>query len=355
MRPTAEVYTAREVASATGVAVAQVEALMATGELPTVGRRYVNHATAVAWGRRLRRARGVAEAGAGVVPMPALRRDTTLFEFGSSQARQPALPAAVSAAAHAIVGAVVVLVATSGVDTSAARMEIASAEPMRLVYLALPGPGGGGGGGGLKQPTPPPAARREGSRALSSPLPEREPPPPVEPPRLEAPPPPTEDLPPLNVPVATSPSDDEERAGTLTETPDVDDSRGPGVAGGVGAGAGTGIGEGQGAGIGPGSGGGTGGGPYRPGSGITPPSLLREVKPAYTDEARRRNVTGDVVLEIVVRSDGSVGEVRVLDGLGSGLDQRAIEAVRQWRFSPARRLGQPVDVLVEVAVEFRLR
>jgi protein TonB len=45
----------------------------------------------------------------------------------------------------------------------------------------------------------------------------------------------------------------------------------------------------------------------------------------------------------------------VIQGLGSGLDERAIEAVRQWRFSPARRMGQPVDVIVEVVVEFRLR
>jgi protein TonB len=79
------------------------------------------------------------------------------------------------------------------------------------------------------------------------------------------------------------------------------------------------------------------------------------VKPDYTDEARRRNLNGEVLLEIVVRADGRVGDVRVLQGLGAGLDQRAIEAVRQWRFSPARRLGKPVDVLVEVAVEFRLR
>jgi TonB family protein len=44
-----------------------------------------------------------------------------------------------------------------------------------------------------------------------------------------------------------------------------------------------------------------------------------------------------------------------LQGLGSGLDQRAIDAVRQWRFNPARRYGTPVDVMVEIAVEFRLR
>jgi TonB family protein len=100
----------------------------------------------------------------------------------------------------------------------------------------------------------------------------------------------------------------------------------------------------------------TGGGPYRPGSGITPPAILHEVKPDYTEDGRRRNVEGDVVLEIVVRSDGTVGSnVKLLQGLGAGLDQRAVEAVRQWRFSPARRYGTPVDVIVEVAMEFKLR
>jgi len=79
------------------------------------------------------------------------------------------------------------------------------------------------------------------------------------------------------------------------------------------------------------------------------------VKAVYTDEARRRNMTGDVLMEIVVRRDGSVGEVTVKRGLGAGLDERAIDAVRQWRFAPARRQGGPVDVIVEVAVEFTLR
>jgi TonB family protein len=79
------------------------------------------------------------------------------------------------------------------------------------------------------------------------------------------------------------------------------------------------------------------------------------VRPDYTEEARRRGIEGDVVLEIVVRSDGTVGNVKVMQGLGGGLDQRAIDAVRQWRFSPARRFGTPVEVMVEVAVEFKLR
>jgi TonB family protein len=60
-------------------------------------------------------------------------------------------------------------------------------------------------------------------------------------------------------------------------------------------------------------------------------------------------------MEIVVRRDGSVGNVHLLQGLGLGLDERAIAAVRQWRFAPAERQGVPVDVIVEVGVEFRLR
>ena len=83
--------------------------------------------------------------------------------------------------------------------------------------------------------------------------------------------------------------------------------------------------------------------------------MLKEVKPDYSEEARRRGVEGDVVMEIVVRHDGSVGDVRVLQGLGQGLDERAIAAVRRWRFAPATRRGVPVDVLVEVAMEFKLR
>jgi periplasmic protein TonB len=82
---------------------------------------------------------------------------------------------------------------------------------------------------------------------------------------------------------------------------------------------------------------------------------VREVKADYTEDARRRGVEGEVLLEIVVRRDGSVGDVRLVNGLPDGLNDRAMAAVRQWRFSPARRLGQAVDVIVEVAVQFKLR
>jgi len=160
----------------------------------------------------------------------------------------------------------------------------------------------------------------------------------------------------VQAPVVSIPADPVDVQGALNAKPGTTvASNGSGIGGGVGSGAGTGLGEGQGSGIGPGTGGGTGGGPFRPGSGIDPPQLLREVRPAYTDDARRRGIEGDVVLEIVVGRDGRVASLRVKSGLGAGLDQRAIEAVRQWRFSPARRQGQPVEVVVEVSVEFKLR
>jgi protein TonB len=198
---------------------------------------------------------------------------------------------------------------------------------------------------------------------MRSPTPARRPPPRVEPPpvirRPEPPPVKAEPLPPVVAPVVPVAADPRDRAGipwVASPTPPQEtESHGPGTGAGTGSGQGTGLGEGEGAGIGPGSGGGTGGGPYRPGTGITAPSIIREVKPDYTEEGRRRNIEGDVVLEIIVRRDGTVGSVKVVQGLGAGLDQRATDAVRQWRFSPAKRYGTPVDVIVEVAMEFKLR
>jgi TonB family protein len=226
---------------------------------------------------------------------------------------------------------------------------------MPLIFVATPGPGGGGGGGGTRQRLRAPRARREGTRSVGSPLPERRlpvaqaVPDPVDPP-LQA-----EALPPVAAPVIPAPADPITRPGVVEEATAGAESRGTGQDGGTGRGAGTGLGAGTGPGIGDGSGGGTGGGPFRPGSGIEPPRLLHEVKPDFTDDARRRGITGDVLLEIVVRRDGSVGDVKILRALGAGLDERAAQAVRAWRFTPARRRGTPVDVVVEVAVEFALR
>jgi TonB family protein len=223
---------------------------------------------------------------------------------------------------------------------------------MRLIFLPTEGPGGGGGGGGLRESTPPPKAMREGRHPISSPVPDVKP---IVPAPAPAEPLKSEQLPAVIAPIVNSPSDARTRPGILEEALADRDAHGPGSDGGTGSGRGSGLGSGSGPGVGAGSGGGTGGGPYRPGSGIAPPRLLREVKADYTEDARRRGVSGEVVLEIVVLRDGSVGDVKILRGLGNGLDQRAVDAVRQWRFAPAERQGAPVDVLVEVGVEFKLR
>ena len=177
-----------------------------------------------------------------------------------------------------------------------------------------------------------------------------EPKPPEPPKPLEA-----KQLPPVMAPIQEKKAELEDRQGVLAKAPETKPSQGPGTGGGVGAGQGTGLGPGDGTGVGEGSGGGYGGGPFRPGSGVEPPRLLREVKANYTDEARRANIEGEVQLEIVVRRDGTVGEVKIIRGLGGGLNDRAVQAVRQWRFAAGRMKGAPVDVVVEVGVEFRLR
>jgi TonB family protein len=278
------------------------------------------------------------------------------FSMFSNRGRQPwatALPLAVSSTLHGGVFLVAAFIATLGLTPTRATAILDRSEPMRLVFLAVPGPGGGGGGGGLRQKALPPKAEQKGRQALSSPVAARIPPPietPPAPPEPEIEPPPV-----IEAPVASVAADERTQVGVLEEPAPVSDARGPGTGEGVGTGAGVGIGEGNGAGIGEGSGGGTGGGVYRPGSGIEPPRLLHEVKPDYTEDARLRRLEGEVMMEIVVRRDGSVGDLTIVKGLGGGLNERAVQAVRQWRFSPARRRGVPVDVVVEVAVEFKLR
>jgi len=353
-----EVFSTHDLARATGASMAEVAAWVEAGAIRTLAAgdgRWLSSAEAIRAGRAIRR-------GTIVTSVPLGDHDT-LSMFGSRAAptRTHKGPFAVSSSLHAGLVAAVVLATTLGLGNASAVSDSESVRPekMRLVFLALPGPGGGGGGGGLKQKLPPPKAKREGARSINSPLPVRETPvipePRPTPPEPEPPKVDPEPLPPVEAPVAAIAADDQTQAGVLEQSPATTPSRGAGEDGGVGDGTGVGIGEGDGAGIGEGSGGGTGGGPYRPGSGIEPPSLLKEVKPDYSEDARRRGIEGDVVMEIVVRHDGSVGDVKVLQGLGYGLDERAIAAVRRWRFSPAKRRGAAVDVLVEVAMEFKLR
>ena len=86
-----------------------------------------------------------------------------------------------------------------------------------------------------------------------------------------------------------------------------------------------------------------------------PPTILFKVDPQYSEEARKAQYQGTVVLEAIVRSDGTVEILRVVRSLGFGLDDKAIEAVRQWRFRPGTRNGEPVDVTLTIEVNFNLR
>lgn len=341
--PLPDVVTPAELAHAAGVSRSAVDAALSHGGVRRLPGGYLAWAEAIRLGRQLR----VAAAADGA-HVPA--HDVPVLESEPLTDSERGVPLALSSSLHAAGILMAVLLSSTGaLSTPAQRDE--TVMPARLVYLPLPGPGGGGGGGGLKQPTPPPAVKRQGIHQMRSPVP---PPPPAVEPKPEPPratPPPE----PIKAPVASLPSDQESRAGVIESAEPPTDSHGSGTGGGAGTGTGTGMGEGSGNGIGPGTGGGTGGGVYHPGSGIDPPRLLREVKADYTEDARRRGISGEAVFEIVVRADGSVGEIRMLQGLGYGLDQRAIDALRQWRFAPATLKGTPVNVLVEVSVEFRWR
>lgn len=101
--------------------------------------------------------------------------------------------------------------------------------------------------------------------------------------------------------------------------------------------------------------GGQGEGPYRPGNDVSAPVAIYKVDPPYTEEARKARVQGIVILEAVVDVEGNVTDIEVLKPLQYGLDETAVEALRQWKYKPGKRDGQPVPVLMTVSVSFRLQ
>lgn len=168
------------------------------------------------------------------------------------------------------------------------------------------------------------------------------------------------DAPPLGqhvvVPVQFAGASLDTRPGTLDGVEGSSQSRGPGSGPGAGSGSGAGAGSGYGPGLGDGLGGGTGGGVYRLGAGIESPVPVRKEKPLYTNEAMRLRLQGTAWIECVVLADGTVGNPRIVRSLDPtyGLDQEALKAVRRWRFRPGLRNGQPVAVLVTIAMDFNL-
>lgn len=152
-----------------------------------------------------------------------------------------------------------------------------------------------------------------------------------------------------------------------------DPSSGPGKGGGIGTGQGGGIGPGEGGGLGPGRGGNMGGGDFNAGGGgpggggggdyskiftgkdvTTKARLISKPEPQYTEEARKNQITGTVVLKVVFASSGQVQNIRTVSGLPYGLTERAIAAARQIKFVPATKDGHQVSMWMQLEYNFNL-
>jgi TonB family protein len=131
-------------------------------------------------------------------------------------------------------------------------------------------------------------------------------------------------------------------------------SNGTGIGGGIGSGRGGGVGSGTGPGVGEGHGGGIGGGAYHVGGGVSRPRAIFSPDPEFSDEARKNKHQGTVLLHLIVGADGKTSNIQVIRSLGMGLDEKAVEAARQWRFDPAKKDGKPVPVEVDMEINFRL-
>ncbi len=205
---------------------------------------------------------------------------------------------------------------------------------------------GGGGGGGRREPTPASLGKlpRPADRQLTPPVPKVVNPDPILPVEPTVVVPQLAQLPSVNLPDYGDPLG-------IPGPP----SSGPGTGGGIGTGTGGGVGPGKGGGVGPGEGGGIGGGVFRVGGGVSPPTVVYRVEPTYSEEARKAKYQGVVVLSAIVRRDGTIEILKVVRSLGLGLDENAIQALRQWKFRPGMKNGVPVDVALNIEVNFSLR
>jgi TonB family protein len=206
----------------------------------------------------------------------------------------------------------------------------------------------GGGGGGEREPLPTPKGR------LPKPAMQQITPPQIvvhnEQPKLAVEP--TVVVPPqLHLAENRMPTLGDPGAVPLPSAPP---SNGIGSGGGIGSGSGTGVGLGHGPGVGAGSGGGIGGGVFKVGGGISAPQAVSTPDPEYTEEARAAKTQGTCILWLIVDDKGYPRNIRVVRGLGFGLDAKAIQAVQQWRFQPAMKDGKPVNVQISVEVGFHL-
>ena len=160
----------------------------------------------------------------------------------------------------------------------------------------------------------------------------------------------------------------------LRESKSTDPSSGPGTGNGMGTGTGGGMGPGEGGGYGPGRGGNTGGGDRNDGGGgpggggggtdynkvfsgkdvNSKARVLSKPEPQYTEEARKNQITGTVILRAVFTSGGQVTNISARSGLPFGLTERAIAAARQIKFVPATKDGRPVSMYIQLEYNFNL-
>ncbi len=212
-----------------------------------------------------------------------------------------------------------------------------------LPKTRMTAPAGGGGGGGAHEIVPPTKGKLPDFAKTQ-----------VTPPQVlkidhpKLPVPETIVMPQMKMPDANMPNVGIPQAAAVTL------SAGSGGGSGIGSGHGGGLGIGSGNGLGPGEGGLTGGGYAHPGGGISSPKLIYSVDPEFSDEARRQKYQGVVVLSIIVDAQGNPQRIHVVRALGMGLDEKAIEAVRQYKFKPAMMGAKAVPVEINIEVNFQL-
>ena len=279
-------------------------------------------------------------------PEPVPQMFKGLDQYASSRDRASGV---VSLVVHVLLAAGILLVGML-VPTKAVQTAVAKVSPIHISLYDPPPPPvmqvakaqGGGGGGGARQVEPPvkghppvevkrPMVQLEAAK--------------INLPKLSVEPTSQVRLP-QDTPIAN--------LGAPQSTQVALASQGSGSNAGFGIGAGGGIGQGNGTGIGPGANGGYGGGLMNVGGGVSAPRVIHSVEPQFTPEARQANYQGVVGIQLIVDSQGNPQAVHVVRHLGMGLDERAIEAVRQYKFSPAMYQGHAVAVQLIIDVDFRL-
>ena len=261
---------------------------------------------------------------------------------------QAGVPRLLSVLVHAALAAALMLFpwAPARKQIPKGVINIALYAPQRLI-LPAPDESRGGGGGGRHQPAPPSKGKLPRAADRQFVPPDPEPSKAVDPTLIVEPSivaPQLALLPQLNLLNIGDPDG-------IPGPP----SSGPGNGNGIGTGNDHGIGPDRGPGVGPGGNFGYTSPPFHIGGEVSRPVLLTQIIPEYSDEARKARFQGRVILDTIVREDGSVQVVRVARGIGFGLDEKAIAAVLQWRFQPARMNGKPVAVALNVEVNFNLR